>query len=994
MFLTFPPFRLDIEQERLWRGSTEVSLRRKPFAILRFLAEHPQRLISQDELVRTIWGSVVVSESAVRTQLYDLRRALGEGIIETVVGRGYRFLPAVTTEAGPPRGLAPNPVESLDIGVATDATRRGSPAGAGGPAPVGREGELGSLALLQARAAAGERQMVFITGEPGIGKTTLVNAFLLDHPPDGALVLRGQCIEQSGHGEPYLPLLEGLRRLCESAEGQPVTAILARRAPTWLLQMPGLFPDAELAALQQRTVGVTQDRMLRELCEALEHLSVERPVVLALEDLQWSDLSTINLVSMLGSRRSPARVLVIGTARQGDVLQPAHPLNTIYRELLAHGYAQVITPGALSTAEVSQYLRQRFGAHQFPDALTTVLHGITGGTPLFLVSVMDDLAKQKVVDVIDGIWCLRGSVDEVAAHRPENVRQLIDIQIDRLTPGEQRVLEIASAIGMEFTAGLVAAAQDGSVDAVEEICDGLVRRGHVLRALDARGWPDGTTQSHYAFRHNLYQAVALGRSSSGRRRLWHRRFAGRLLAAYPEQTAEISVELALHFERANDWLRAGEFYAAAGERAASRFAGLDATVRFKAGLDLVKRAPASVERDVIELRLLTGIAPRLIEQQLADPPWSQVHARILVLSQGAGHRSPPWPAVFGKWISSFIGGDLGSAIAGAERLVAMAEERQDSELLAAATSAQGVATFFRGDLVQARALLEKSGAMYDDILGQDSGGDEPKLNHPDSFIGTSRALRASLLWILGHPDQARSTAELSVEESKRLKLPFPLALSWSETAQLHFWMRDSEMVLEATRRASELAVAHAFPVWRTEARVLSAWARVMLTRDAAALRDLEEGMAERLSLGSRARTFLATVHGEACLAMGEVGRGLSSLDEAIAFAEDGAEGVYLSELHRLKGMLLAKTDQAGADAYLRRALEIARGSSARSFELRAAIGLARLWQASEQHADAVSRLAETFAWFTEGFSERDLTEARQLLEAVPAQPSRSRRRRA
>lgn len=993
MFLIFSPFRLDLEQERLWKASTEVSLRRKPFAILRFLAENPQRLVSQDELVRKIWGSVVVSESAVRTQLYDLRQALGEGIIETVVGRGYRFLPAVTTSAGPPGEAAGNPLESLDTGVPKAASPPASPPGAGGAAPVGRGSELESLALLQARAAAGERQMVFITGEPGIGKTTLLNAFLLGLPPEGVLVLRGQCVEQSGHGEPYLPLLEGLRCLCESAEGQPVTALLARRAPTWLLQMPGLFPDAELAALQQRTVGANQDRMLRELCEALEHLSVERPVVLALEDLQWSDLSTINLVSMLGSRRSPARVLVIGTARQGDVLQPSHPLNTIYRELLAHGYAQVITPGALSMDQVSEYLRQRFGAHLFPDALATVVQGITGGTPLFLVSVMDDLVKRKVVDVIDGSWSLRGSVDEVATHRPENVRQLIDIQIDRLTPAEQRVLEIGSAIGMEFTAGLVAAAQDESVDAVEEICDGLVRRGHVLRALDARGWPDGTTQSRYAFRHDLYQAVALGRSPSGRRRLWHRRFAERLLAAYPEQTAEVSVELALHFERANDWLKAGEFYAAAGERAGSRCAGLDATVRFKAGLDLVKRAPPSGERDLLELRLLTGIAPRLIEQQLADPAWSEVHARILVLSQSTGRRSPPWPAVFGKWMSSFIVGDLGSAIAGAERLVAVAKERQDSELLAAATSAQGVATFFRGDLVEARVLLEKSGAMYDEILGQVSGG-EPKLNHPDSFIGTSRALRASVLWMLGYPDQARSTAELSVEESKRLKLPYPLALSWSETAHLHFWMRDPELVLQATRRASELAIAHAFPVWRTEARVLSAWARVVLTRDAAAFRDLEEGMAERLSLGSRARTFLATVHGEACLALGEVDRGLSSLDQAIAFAEDSAEEVFLSELHRLKGLLLAKAGRAGADAYLKRALDIAQGSSARSFELRAAIGLARLWPASQQHADAVSRLGKTFAWFSEGFSERDLTEARQFLEAAPAQPSGARRRRA
>jgi energy-coupling factor transporter ATP-binding protein EcfA2 len=503
-FLVFPPFRLDVGDERLWKGSSEI----KPFAILRYLAEHPQRLVSQEELVREIWGNTVVSESAIRTQLYDLRHAVGEGVIETVVGRGYRFLPAVTNEVevpgAPPGNLVARPGIVLSPAAAPGLPR----ASVAAPAPVGRGGELQTLSVALARAAAGERQMVFVTGEPGIGKTTLVNAFSGELPADRVLTIRGQCIEQSGHGEPYLPLLEGLRRLCESPEGGAVTAALGRRAPTWLIQMPGLFPDAELAALQQRTAGATQERMLRELCEALEHLSVERPVVLAIEDLQWSDLSTINIVSMLGSRRSPARLLVIGTARRADLLQPTHPLNTIYRELLAHGYAQVISPGALSPEMVSQYLGERFGAHRFPEALAIVVHGITGGTPLFMVSVVDDLVKQRLIDQSDGIWSLHGPVDEVATRRPDSVGQLIDIQIDRLTQAEQRVLEVASAIGMEFTAGLVAAAQETSVDAVEEVCDGLVRREHALRALGPRLWPDGTTQSRYAFRHNLYQAVA------------------------------------------------------------------------------------------------------------------------------------------------------------------------------------------------------------------------------------------------------------------------------------------------------------------------------------------------------------------------------------------------------------------------------------------------------------------------------------------------------
>ena len=338
-----------------------------------------------------------------------------------------------------------------------------------------------------------------------------------------------------------------------------------------------------------------------------------------------------------------------------------------------------------------------------------MVHGITGGTPLFMVSMLDDLVKQKLVDRSDGRWVLHGTIDDVAGRLPDNVRRLIDIQIDRLSPTERRVLEIASVVGTRFSSGLVAAAQGTTVDLVEEICDDLVRREHTLRALGPETWPDGTTHSSYAFRHSLYQAVALERSPIGRRRGWHRSIAERLMAGYAERSAEVSVDLAFHFERANEWLTAAQFYAAAGARASSQFAGLDATVRFKAGLDLLERVPASRERDAVELRLLIGLAPRLIEQQLADPPWSEVHARILTLSRSTGLESPPWSVVFGKWLSSFIHGDLPAAGAGAERLVAMAEESRDMELLASAVAARAVVSFFRGESGRSRVAVRQVG---------------------------------------------------------------------------------------------------------------------------------------------------------------------------------------------------------------------------------------------------------------------------------------------
>ena len=281
--------------------------------------------------------------------------------------------------------------------------------------------------------------------------------------------------------------------------------------------------------------------------------------------------------------------------------------------------------------------------------------------------------------------------------------------------------------------------------------------------------------------------------------------------------------------------------------------------------------------------------------------------------------------------------------------------------------------------------------IYDRIFGETADG-EIHLNHPDLFLGASTGPRAVLLQLLGYLDQAKLSMERSLEQSRFLKRPFALALSWNQTAQVHLLRRETDAVLAAAQRSFDLSVAHGLPMWRSEARVMVAWARVVLTKDTAAFRDIEESLAERVVVSPRGRTFAAVVHGDACLRMGEIGRGLSTIDDAIAFGEDADEGAFMSELYRIKGQLWATTDRAAADAYLTRAFELAQEASAKLFELRAAIDLARLWQSSERYGEAVSRLAMTFDWFTEGFSCVDLIEAKQMLDESRAQFPDARQR--
>jgi predicted ATPase len=238
----------------------------------------------------------------------------------------------------------------------------------------------------------GRRQVVFIAGEAGIGKTALLNGFLdqlrAAHP---ILVACGQCIEQYGTREAYLPIFDALGALCRGTRSSNVIGVLTRHAPSWLGQMPGVLSDDQFQALQRTIQGTTQPRMLREFCEALEALSVDQPIILALEDLQWSDHSTLDLLSMIGRRQESAHLMLIGSYRPADVIVSGHPLRSVIQDLQAHRLCSELWPDYLSESAVEEYLADRFPDHRFPPKLSQVVHRSTGGNPLFVTAFIDDL---------------------------------------------------------------------------------------------------------------------------------------------------------------------------------------------------------------------------------------------------------------------------------------------------------------------------------------------------------------------------------------------------------------------------------------------------------------------------------------------------------------------------------------------------------------------------------------------------------------------------
>jgi len=608
--MRFPPFRLDLIDERLWRGSLAVSLPPKAFAVLRHLAQHHGRLVTKDDLLDAVWPGVHVGDAVLKVCVRDIRKALDDParsprFIQTVHRRGYRFIGAMGDIADPELAI----VESEQATMLADGTPNRPPAQSGldgrfrqrGPTHlVGREPVLDRLQMWLGAAWRGTRQIVFVAGEPGIGKTAVVEAFLERVAADRRVwIAHGQCAESYGSGEPYLPVLDALGRLCREVGGDWLVALLRQYAPTWLVQMPWLLHTTDRDALQRELLGATRERMLREMAEAVEALTAEAPLVLLVEDLHWSDPATLDLLSLLARRQEPARLLLIGTCRD-EVIAARHPLEEMKLDLLTRGRCQELSLELLGEAAVADYLRERFPRSSLPSELARVIHQRTEGNSLFMVSLVDDLVARGLLTVRDGRWELRAALEEVEMDVPESLRQMIERQIGRLERDEQRILEAGSVAGMEFSSAAVAPAIEWKPLEVEERCDELARRQFFIRALGAREWPDRTLAGRYGFMHALYRKTLYRRISPARRRALHQSIGEREEAGHGERAREIAPGLAVHFEEGGDDRRAVQYLKQAAEIAMRRHANREAVGHLRRALDIAERLPEA-----------EGVAPRL-----------------------------------------------------------------------------------------------------------------------------------------------------------------------------------------------------------------------------------------------------------------------------------------------------------------------------------------------------------------------------------------------
>jgi len=594
----FPPFRLDTVNQCLWRrdgaADERILLAPRAFAVLRYLVEHPGRLVAHDELLDALWPKTYVQPEVLKSHIAAIRAVLGDDarkplFIETLSRRGYRFIASVADGAPARHAGVSDPAKVL----------------------VGRDDALAELRQCLGRMSNGERQIVFVTGEAGIGKTAMADAFIARATTETSdiRVARGQCIEGYGSKEAYYPMLEVLAALCRGDGGDAIVQILAARAPTWLVQFPALFTPDRGETLRREVLGATRERMLREIGEALEAIASRSPLVIVFEDLQWVDYSTVDLISVLARRRTAAKLMIVGTYRDEDVALSEHPLGALKQDLRARHLCHEVALGRLNEAEVADYLIDQQPHSPVPGGLAALVYRRSEGNPLFMVTVLDHLVGREFVTRDSGGWRLRHPLNELDLAVPESLRALIEAQIERLSPEEQRVLEVASLTQDRAFSVIAraAAAMDTDPDQFENVCERLSRRTHILRPGALEELPDGTISTVYEFGHALYREVLYSRIAPSRRARLHRQDAEWAEAAFATQLSEAAPFLAYHFEHGGDCARAVTYLRVAADTAGRRYAPREASAHLRHALELCGQLPQT-GRATNELAVLEPLA--------------------------------------------------------------------------------------------------------------------------------------------------------------------------------------------------------------------------------------------------------------------------------------------------------------------------------------------------------------------------------------------------
>ena len=700
---------------------------------------------------------------------------------------------------------------------------------------------------------------------------------------------------------------------------------------------------------------------LETIVAILLELAERQPVLFILEDLHWTDPSTLELLNLVIDQTPTTSLLMLLTCR--PTFQPSWSHRSYLTEITVH---------RLSQPQVEQIVTRITDGKIFPSEVLQQVITKTDGVPLFVEEITKAILESGHLKAVNDHYELTGALSTFAI--PTTLQDSLMARLDRLVTAKA-VAQYAAVIGRQFAYDVLST--------VSQLDDTTLQR-ELGRLVDAeivyqRGVPP---QATYTFKHALIQDAAYESLLKSTRQHYHQRIAQVLEAQFP-QTAEAQPELlAHHCTEAGLIAQAVGYWQRAGQQASDRSAHLEAVSHFTTGIELLKSLPETPEHTQHALTLYTALGVALVMAKGQGAPevehaYIQAHA----LCQQVGETPELVPVLYG--LHRFYVGrlQLHTAREIDETLLRLAQRADDPALTVMAHNALGSTWHFLGALPAARLHLEEAIARCTPdqrrALVFRSGLD----------LGVRCRIHAALLlWLLGYPEQALARLHEALALTHELPHPHTLASTRCWAAYVYQFCRDVPAVHEQAEAAVALSTEQGFPFWAAAGTILRGWALAMRGQGEEGMAQVRQGITAYRATGAALLVpYYCTVLADVAAHLGDTEDGLQALAEAYALVEQHEERWWEAEITRLRGVLLLRqpeTPQAEAEAWLQRALDVARHQEAKSLELRAAMSLARLWQQQGKRTEAHDLLAKVYGWFTEGFDTADLQEAKTLLEAL------------
>jgi len=959
LHVRFGEFELDELNARLLRDGTAIALSPTPFNVLCALVRQPGTLLTKHALLDQIWGHRFVSDSVLKGAISEVRTVLGDDprqprYIETVPRRGYRFV-ALSSPFGELTGdTVHTPAQLTEFKLELQSAS----------SFIGRAAELARLQSAWESTSRKSPAVVWIAGEPGIGKTTLIEHFINDL--SGVVVVRGQCVQPYGDGEPYLPVLEALAKL---ARRDPEVAILLRTvAPTWLLQLPWLCTSEQREALLRELVGTNPQRMLREMGEFLDRYSESRPLLLVTEDMHWADRSTIQLMEYFARRNCSGRLMWLGSFRLTEVIALDHPMMALRHELRLQGICEEIVLDAFSEAEVGAYLAEQVPRLATNEKFVCALHERTEGVPLFVAS----MAREA------GALVARGEIAKVlqlvSTTVPENLTALIDYYVSRLSPQRRQLLVAAAVCGMEFRLDTLAHVLGNDVSQLGETCDELARE-QLWLAASASTQENGKEKSYF-FRHALFRQVLYERPAATVRAELHGKVGSALEAEHAAGQNVAAIELATHFDRGHMPLMALRYYGEAARIALLHLSPTECMSLTARALGLMDQVPPGAERSTLELTLATLHGVAAVQALGAGDEARTAYVRACALLGDVPHHPMSGLALHGLGFVLDLRAEYSEALATARRAKSLAAKNDDPLLTLAAYAVQGQVLMMQGHPLAARKALDSS------IPALERASPEAE----QSFIGfvadpqvTVLAMSSLPLTQLGQFKQARGRLQQAYTRARVLAQPMALLVTLWFDALFEIRRGDAARVGAIADEMKSLVDRSELAQGKTAYRWFRGWADVHQGEPAQGFRNIREAYEENCGLGmvsggSETLGYAA----EALVALGDIDGAQEQLRQALDIVHNYGERIYLPQLLMIEAVIAqSRGDSAASETSIRHAVIEARAQGAPWLEL---LAVSELCKRAKPAVEDLQELTMLVNMLTEANDTSQMSIARELIK--------------